>query len=238
MKRTKKLIISILVVILIGFVAVLGGMLFISGGDLAQGEKNILVCAIDESEQRPGMGACDMCFIVQINDGKIVNYTPVYPAKMTHPTAQEPQEAQSQGAGSQLLLHDSFWYTDNEQSMKYAKEIVEYQDNITIDAVVAVNTEAIDAVISSAGQLSVNGTPINTSGIDVVREEQYDGGMSRGDAVLQLGSALSDAAGDTEKRSSMVQSALDQYNKGNIVMYPSGSFVSLLATKGFENLFH
>lgn len=237
MKRTKKLIISILVVILIGFIAVLGGMLFISGGDLAEGEKNILVCAIDEGEKRPGMGACDMCFIIHINDGKIINYTPIYPAEMTHPTVQEPPEAQAQGAGSQLLLHESFWYPDNEQSMKYAKEIVEYQCNVVIDAVVAINTEAIDAIISSAGDLTANGTPINASGIDIVREEQYDGGMSRGDAVLLLGSALSDAAGEPEKRSAMVQTALSQYNKGNIVMYPTGSFISLLATKGVENLF-
>lgn len=237
MQRRKKLIISILVVILIGFIAILGGMIFLTGGDLAEGEKNILVCAIDEGEQRPGMGACDMCFIVHTYNGQIVDYTPFYPGGMTHPTAEEPLEAQAQGAGSQLLLHDSFWYTDNTQSMKYAKEIVEYQGNLTIDAVVAVNTEAMDAIINSAGELTVNGTPINASAIDVVREEQYEGTMSRGDAVLVLGAALSDAAGEPGKRSSMIQTALDQYNKGNIVMYPTGSFVSLLATKGLEKLF-
>ena len=32
------------------------------------------------------------------------------------------------------------------------------------------------------------------------------------------------------------KTALDEYNKGNIVMSPKGSFARLLATKGFESI--
>ena len=116
MRRRKKLIIAILLVILIGLIAVIAGELFLPhDNELAQGSKNILVCAIDESEPRPGMGACDMAFIVSLQDGELVNYTEIYPHGMTHPNASEPQEAQEQGAGEKLLLHDSFWDNDTKK---------------------------------------------------------------------------------------------------------------------------
>ena len=138
MNRRKKIIIAIIIVILIGLITIIAGVLFINtGGNLASGNGNILVCAIDESEPRPGMGACDMAFIVKIQNGEIKNYTAVYPHGMTHPNASEPAEAQAQGAGPKLLLHDAFWSSDNEKSMKLAKEIVEYQTRTPIDAVVA-----------------------------------------------------------------------------------------------------
>ena len=67
MNRRKKLIIAILVVILIGLLIIIAGSLFFtSNSELATGNKTILVCAIDESEERPGMGACDMAFLVSL----------------------------------------------------------------------------------------------------------------------------------------------------------------------------
>ena len=99
------------------------------------------------------MGACDMAFLVNLKDGSLINYTPVYPGGMTHPTAAEPTEAQQQGAGSALLLHDAFWDADNAKDMQLAKEIVEYRTNTTIDSVVAVNVEALDAVLAAAAPL-------------------------------------------------------------------------------------
>ena len=76
MDRTRRLIIAILVVIFIGLIAIIAGALFIGhDGGLTQGDKNILVCAIDESEDRPGMGACDMAFIVHLENGTLKNYT-------------------------------------------------------------------------------------------------------------------------------------------------------------------
>ena len=237
MRRRKKLIIAILLVILIGLIAVIAGELFLPhDNELDQGSKNILVCAIDESEPRPGMGACDMAFIVSLQDGELVNYTEIYPHGMTHPNASEPQEAQEQGAGEKLLLHDSFWDNDTKKSMQLAKEIVEYNTSENIDAVVAVNSEALDAILKSAGTLDVNGTQMNASGIDIIREEQYTGGQTRGAAVMDIVKAAGHAASDPLKKAEMVNAALDQYSKGNIVMDPPGAFVGLLASKGINNL--
>lgn len=237
MRRRKKLIIAILLVILIGLISVIAGALFLpQDNELAQGSKNILVCAIDESEPRPGMGACDMAFIVSLQDGELVNYTEIYPHGMTHPNASEPQEAQEQGAGEKLLLHDSFWDNDTKKSMQLAKEIVEYNTSENIDAVVAVNSEALDAILKSAGTLDVNGTQMNASGIDIIREEQYTGGQTRGAAVMDIVKAAGHAASDPIKKAEMVNAALDQYSKGNIVMDPPGAFVGLLASKGINNL--
>ena len=227
-----------MIVVLIGLVAIIGGALFLgSNSELTEGDKNILVCAIDESEQRPGMGACDMAFIVHLDNGTLKNYTAIYPGGMTHPTASEPAEAQSQGAGSRLLLHDAFWDSDNSVGMRYAKEIVEYNTNKKIDSVVAVNTEALDAVLSAAGPLEINGSQMQVSGIDFIREEDWGNGVSRGDAVLEIVKAAATAAKDPEVKTAMINAAIDQYSKGNIIMDEQGAFVGLLASKGIETFF-
>ena len=239
MNRTKRLIVAILIVLIIGLIAIIAGALFIGHDtDLVKGEKNILVCAIDEGEDRPGMGACDMAFIIHLKDGTIRNYTPIYPGGLTHPTAAEPMEAQEQGAGSSLLLHDAFWDADNEQGMQLAKEIVEYQTNNSIDSVVAINSEALDAILSAAGQLEIDGQLTNASGIDIIREEDWGNGVSRGDAVIDVVKAAATAASsNSATKSSMINAALDQYSKGNIIMDQQGAFVELLASKGFESIF-
>jgi hypothetical protein len=238
MDRTRKIIVAILIIVLIGLVAIIAGALFIGHDtELSEGTKNILVCAIDESENRPGMGACDMCFIVTLKNGTLMNYTAVYPGGLTHPTAAEPAEAQSQGAGSKLLLHDSFWEADNAKCMQLAKEIVEYNTKVSIDSVAAVNSQALDAVLAAAGPLDINGTNTTASGIDIIREEDWDQGVSRGEAVLDVVKAAAKAAKDPEIKSAMVNAAIDQYSKGNIVMDQQGAFVGLLASKGIETFF-
>ena len=238
MDRTRRLIIVMLVVILIGLIAIIAGALFMGHeSELTHGNKNILVCAIDESESRPGMGACDMAFIVNLQDGTLKNYTPFYPGDMTHPTASEPKEAQNQGAGSALLLHDAFWDADNEIGMQYAKEIVEYRTNTKIDSVVAINSQALDAILAAAGPLEINGKITNASGIDIIREDDGSG-VSRGDAVMAVVKAVAKAASDNPNvKSAMIQAALDQYSKGNIIMDNKGDFAGLLASKGFESIF-
>ena len=51
MNRTKRLIVAILIVLFIGLIAIIAGALFIGHDtDLVKGEKNILVCAIDEGD--------------------------------------------------------------------------------------------------------------------------------------------------------------------------------------------
>lgn len=239
MTRTKRLIIAILIVIFAGLLLVIANALFLgNSGELTQGEKNILVCAIDEGETRAGMGACDMAFIIYLENGTIKNYSTVYPGGMTHPTEPEPSEAQAQGAGSSLLLHDAFWYEDNEKGMQLAKEIVEYQTNSSIDSVVAINSEALDAILSAAGPLEINGQLTNASGIDIIREEDWGNGVSRGDAVIDVVKAAATAASSNPAtKSAMINAALDQYSKGNIIMDQQGAFVELLASKGFESFF-
>lgn len=233
MERKNKLIIAIIIVAAIGIVAVVWGTFF-SGPDLLKGEKNILVLAVDETEERPGMGAVDMAFVVKLKDGNIVNYTAIYPGSMKHSTEAEPAEA---GSGK-LLLHDALWYNDTTRGMGLAKEIVESNTNITTDAVVAINTKVLDGIISSAGSININGTETNVSGLDLVREndELNGGSMTRGEAVMALAKSISTSAKDETTHEKMVQAALDQYSKGNIVMVPEGSFMNLIASKGLRSL--
>lgn len=239
MNRTKRLLILILIVVLIGLVLVIAGALFLSHeSELVKGDKNLLVCAIDEGEVRQGMGACDMAFIVRLHDGSIVNYTAIYPGGLTHPTASEPQEYQDQGAGSKLLLHDAFWSEDNKQGMQYAKEIVEYQTNSNIDSVICINSEALDEILKAAGPLNINGKEMTASGIDFIREEDWGNGMSRGDAVLEIVKAAAKKAEDPSAKSGMINAAIDQYSKGNIIMDQENAFVGLLASKGIESIFN
>lgn len=238
MERRKKLIIAILLFVLIGLLASIYGSLY-SGPDLTEENKDILVLASDKGEQ--SNGAVDMAFMIHLENGSLKNYTPVYPGGKTHPT----QPASSALGGGKMFLHDCL-YDDVDKGMDYAKEIVEYNTNMSAEAVVLVYTDGIDAIIDSIRPLKVNGQETNLSAEDIIREndayngyagsEKMPGTMSRGDAVMVLVKALANAAKDPDKKSKMVNTALDQYSKGNIIMKPQGSFAKLLATKGIESL--
>ncbi|MDR2967126.1 MAG: DUF4012 domain-containing protein [Methanobacteriaceae archaeon] len=230
MNRKNKLLIGIAIVGLIGVGALIYGT-FLSGPDLSQGNKKILVLAVDKGEQS-GLGGVDMAFMVDIENGSIKKYTPIYPGGMKHPTQPAPGHL-----SGQMLLHDSLW-DGSEQGMEYAKEIVEANTGMKADAVVAVTDEGMDAIIDSIRPFEVNGVVSDLDATNIVRENDqlYGNGMSRGEAVMVLVKAISKAATNPDKRNTMVQVALDQYSKGNIVMNPSSSFMSLLATKGFDSL--
>ena len=238
MKRTKKLIIAILLVVLIGLLASIYGALN-TGPDLSQEDKDILILAADKYEQ--SNGGVDMAFMIHLENGSFTNYTPVYPGGMTHPT----QPASSALGGGKMFLHDSL-YDGVEDGMQYAKEIVEYNTNMTPDAVVLVYDEGVDNVIDSIRPLEVDGEVTNLSATDIIREndayngyagnEGVTGTMSRSDAVMVLVKALAQAAADPDKKATMVKAALDEYSKGNIIMQPEGSFTKLLATKGIESI--
>ncbi|MBQ8017853.1 MAG: DUF4012 domain-containing protein [Methanobrevibacter sp.] len=238
MKRTKKLIIAILLVVLIGLLASIYGALN-SGPDLSQEDKDILILAADKYEQ--SNGGVDMAFMIHLENGSFANYTPVYPGGMTHPT----QPASSALGGGKMFLHDSL-YDGVEDGMQYAKEIIEYNTNMTPDAVVLVYDEGVDNVIDSIRPLEVDGKVTNLSATDIIREndayngyagnEGVTGTMSRSDAVMVLVKALAQAAADPDKKATMVKAALDEYSKGNIIMQPEGSFTKLLATKGIESI--
>lgn len=238
MKRSKKLIIAILLVILIGLLAVIGGALFMSP-DLTQEDKNILVLASDKYEQ--SNGGIDMAYMVHLENGSLGNYTPVYPGDKVHPT----QPAPSAIGGAHLYLHDCL-YDGVDQGMQYAAEIVEATTGMHADAVVVIYDEGLDNIIDSIRPLKVDGEVTNLSATDIIREndayqgyagnENVQGTMSRADAVMVLVKALSNAAKDPVKKSTMVEAALKEYSNGNIVMKPDGSFTKLLATKGFEKI--
>jgi hypothetical protein len=238
MNRTKKLIIAILLVILVGLLASIYGALN-SGPDLSQENKDILVLAADKYEQ--SNGGVDMAFMIHLENGSFHNYTPIYPGGMTHPS----QPASSAIGGGKMFLHDSL-YDGVEDGMQYAKEIVEANTNMTPDAVVVVYDEGVDNIINSVRPLKVDGEVTNLSATDIIREndayagyegnEGVTGTMSRGDAVMVLVKALAQAAAKPDKKATMIKTALDEYSKGNIIMQPEGSFTKLLATKGIESI--
>ena len=238
MRRRKKLIIAILLVILFGLLTLIAGTLFI-GPDLTQGSMNVLVLASDKYEQPNG--GVDMAFVVHLENGSLVNYTPVYPGGMSHPTKSAPGNI-----GGKMMMHDCLW-DGTPGGMQNAKEIVEANTNFSIDAVVIIYDEGLDYIIDSIRPFYVDGKECNLSAADIVRENDgyngypgsggVSGNMSRGDAVMVLVKALSNATKDPNKKSTMIQAAMDQYSKGNIIMTPQGAFAKLLATKGFDKLF-
>ena len=237
MKRSKKLIIAILVVILIGLLAYIAGTLMF-GPDLTQENKSILVLASDKYEQ--SNGGVDMAYMVRLENGSLKNYTPVYPGEMAHPTQPAPG-----GLSGRMMMHDCLW-DGVDVGMQYAAEIVEANTGMHSDAVVLVYDEGVDNIIDSIRPLEVDGEVTNLSATDIIREndayngyagnENVQGTMSRGDAVMELAKALANITKDPEKKSTMVQAALNEYSNGNIVMQPEGAFVKLLATKGIEKL--
>lgn len=219
------------------FSALILGSTFIVSEDLTHENKTILVLASEKGEQQNG--AVDMAYLVRLEDGSLKNYTPVYPGGKKHPTVKSPR-------GGQLLMHDCLYY-GVDKGMVYAQEIVKANTGNDSDAVVLVYTEAVDAVLDAVRPIMIDGVESNLTAVDIIRKNdayngykgsksKVTGTMSRGGAVMVLVKALSKKAKDPETKKIMAQTALDQYNKGNIKMLPEGSFVRLLATKGFESI--
>lgn len=237
MNRSKKLIIAILLVILIGIWVMIAGSLFMTP-DLTSESKDILVLASDKYEQ--SNGGVDMAFMVHLENGSLKNYTPVYPGGMSHPTQPAPG-----GLGGRMMMHDCLW-DGKDVGMRYAQEIVEANTGMHSDAVVLVYDEGLDNIIDSVRPIYINGEVSNLSAVDMVRQndayngypgnENVQGTMSRGDAVMELAKALANITKNPDKKNTMIQAALKEYSNGNIVMEPQGSFTKLLATKGIEKL--
>ena len=237
MTRSKKLIIAILIVILIGIWAMIAGALFLTP-DLTSESKDILVLASDKYEQPNG--GVDMAFMVHLENGSLKNYTPVYPGGMSHPTQPAPG-----GIGGRMMMHDCLW-DGVENGMKYAQEIVEANTGMHSDAVVLIYDEGLDNIIDSVRPIYINGEESNLSAVDMVRQndayngyagnENVPGTMSRGDAVMELAKALANITKDPDKKNTMIKVALQEYSNGNIVMQPQGAFAKLLATKGIDKL--
>mgnify|MGYP005852874029 CR=1 FL=1 len=241
-KGSKKgIIVIFLLIIVIGA----GAFGFKSNGDnqslFSNGEHKILVLSADPSEPRPGMGAVDMAFVFILKDGQLNNITSIYPHKMAHPTESAPLEVQKQGV-MKMLLHDSLWYEDNERGARLAQEIVEYNTGIKTDMVVIFNLESIDAIVKNTGLLHIDGVGyVNGSTLDFLRDLQDNHGYTRGGAVKSLMSAISNStSNDKSKYLTLINTVSDQYNKGNIFVYPPSAFPELISqakSKGFNVLF-
>ncbi|MBZ9571517.1 DUF4012 domain-containing protein [Methanobrevibacter sp. TMH8] len=250
MERKNKLIIAILIVAGIGILALAWGT-FLGGPNLNDGNRTILVLGVDKGEQ-PGLGGLDMAFLIYMQNGEIKKYEPVYPGQMRHPTQPAPNNIYS----GTMRLHDSLWSNHKEgtpeydrdvrQGMEYAKETVAAETGVKADAVVAVTNVGLDAILDSIRPFKVNGEVSDLDSTSIIREnDNYSGykgssnskgTMSRGDAVMVLIKAITQAATDPSKKNTMIKAALDEYNKGTIIMEPQGSFMGLLASKGLESL--
>jgi hypothetical protein len=228
----------LLVLILLG--SILMVYVYIPGKDtetnLMLGEHHVLVLAADPGEQRPGIGAIDMAFVVTVVDGDIKNMTAVYPGGMAHPTEAAPAEVQAQGV-QVLLLHDSFWWNDTAKDAKLAQEIVEYNTGLKSDAVVVFTPEAVDAMINSVGGVYVEGVgTVNGSSIDFLRDEQALGN-TRGASVESLMKPLWAAYQDPTKKTALMQAVANQYLQGNIVVEPEALFVQFALANGITKVF-
>lgn len=237
MTRPKKLIIAILLVILIGLWVMIAGTLFLTP-DLTHENKDILVLAGDKYEQPNG--GVDMAFMIHLENGSIANYTPVYPGGMAHPTQSAPG-----GLGGRMLMHDCLW-DGVDTGMKYAQEIVESNLGMHSDAVVVVYDEGMDHIVDTVRPIYINGEVSNLTITEMIRKndayqgypgnDNVEGNMSRGDAVMEVVKTLANITKDPDKKNKMMQATIDEYKNGNIIMQPQGSFTKLLATKGFEKI--
>lgn len=230
----KSIIIIILFLAIVGL-SVSAYQLYVSTSEnVTLGEHNVLLLCTDPSEGRPGMGAVDMAFIIKLKDGNITKITPVYPGGMMHPTAPVPDYLKSIGE-SKLRLHDSLWDNDTEKDVKLAQEIVQINTGQKSDVVLVVTVDAVDAALRSIGPIYVEGLgDVSGNSLQLLRDEQ-NGGVSRGDAVQGMMTAiLNTTQNDKSKYLTLINVGVNQYNQGNIYVYPKGAFAQFLISEGIQ----
>lgn len=234
---SKKLIALIILIILIAGAGLVIFHYYSQGKEKFEGNYNVLLLCVDTSEQRPGIGAIDMAFVVNVNQGKLVNMTPVYPGGLAHPTISPTADMKSYGI-DKLYLHDSLWTSDVEKGSKIAQETVEYNTGMKTDLVVIVTPESIDAIIQAIGPIYVEGQGYVTgNSVDFLREEQNKDGMSRGSAVQSLMEGIKTAIQNPDNRKSLMETVSTQYSQGNIYVIPSTAFQEFLVYEGINTLF-
>lgn len=230
----KSIIIIILFLAIVGL-SVSAYQLYVSTSEnVTLGEHNVLVLCTDPSEGRPGMGAVDMAFIIKLKDGNITKITPVYPGGMMHPTAPVPDYLKSIGE-TKLRLHDSLWDNDTEKDVKLAQEIVEINTGQKSDVILVVTVDAVDAALRAIGPIYVEGLgDVSGNSLQLLRDEQA-GGVSRGDAVQGMMTAiLNTTQNDKSKYLTLINVGVNQYNQGNIYVYPKGAFAQFLISEGIQ----
>ncbi|MDO5836952.1 MAG: DUF4012 domain-containing protein, partial [Methanobacterium sp.] len=68
---SKKLIALIILIILVAGAGLVISHFYSQGKEKFEGNFNVLLLCVDTSEQRPGVGAVDMAFVVNVNQGKM-----------------------------------------------------------------------------------------------------------------------------------------------------------------------
>lgn len=233
---SRKLIALIILLIIIVSAGIYVSYFYTQGKEKFEGNYNVLLLCADPSEPRPGVGAVDMVFVVNVNQGKIVNMTPVYPGGLAHPTKSPNSELRSYA--DKLYLHDSLWSSDVEEGSKIAQEIVEYHTGLKTNLVVIVTPEAIDAMIKAIGPVYVEGQGyVSGNSIEFLRGEQDNGGMSRGNAVQSLMNGLKKKAQDPKNRKVLMETASAQYAQGKLYVIPSTVFQEFVIYEGVNSIF-
>jgi hypothetical protein len=229
----KKMILIGLAIILVA----VGGYLltnYMEGQKAFAGEHNVLVLCTDPSENRPGVGAVDMAFVIKLNDGKVGEITKVYPGGLTHPTKEPSASMRAEGLNV-VYLHDSLWSDNLTEGTTTAQEIVEYHTGLKTDMVLVVTPEAIDALINAVGPVYSDGKEVTSSSIDFLRDDQKEG-ATRGDAIEGLADGIKDAASKNNKKPQLIQAAMDQFSKGNIKVVPEDKFAPFISYGGISNI--
>ena len=238
MVSKKKIILGIILILIVAVVAT-GVILFNNyqqGKSSFAGSHNILILCVDPTEPREGMGAVDMAFVIELNDGHLGKITPVYPGGLTDPSLDPPADLRSEGV-SQWYLHDSLWTADLETGTKRAQQIVKYNTNLSSDIVVVVTPDAIDAMIATVGPVYSNGQEVTNDTLSFLRNDQDENGATRGDAIEGLADGIVNATRSTGKKVDLIKTISDQYGKGNIQVVPKDVFQKLVTYAGFSNLF-
>ncbi|MDP3034349.1 MAG: DUF4012 domain-containing protein [Methanobacteriaceae archaeon] len=233
-------IIKISIIILLAVICV--GTLFIAyqytqaaqGTDdkvnLIKGNQTILLLTVDPSEKRPGLGAVDMAFKLDIVNGSLKGYEPIYPGGMSHPTASPPQELSKYN--SKLMLHDTLWSNNTEEGVQLARETIEYNTDIKTDATVIITPAAVDAMIAAIGPIYIEGKgQVSGNSIEFLREEQK-AGMNRAEAVESLMKPIYETLKDKNKRMVLYKVAIEQYLQGNIVVLPKSLVMDFAVQNG------
>ena len=234
---SKKLIALIILILVAAAAGVIISHYYSQGKEKFEGNYNVLLLCVDTSEQRPGIGAVDMAFVVNVNQGKVVNMTPVYPGGLAHPTLTPTADMQSYGI-NRYYLHDSLWTSDVEKGAKIAQETVEYNTGMKTDLVVIVTPESIDAIIQAIGPISVEGQGnVTGNSIEFLREEQNANGVSRGSAVQSLMNGIKNAIQNPSNRKALMGVVSNQYSQGHIYVFPADVFQQFVVYEGINSLF-
>lgn len=236
---SKKKIVLVIVLILLIAIFAAGITFYINyqqGKASFQGKHNILVLCVDPTEPREGVGAVDMAFIIEINDGHLGEVTPVYPGGMYDPSLSPPADLRSEGV-DQWYLHDSLWTSSLEDGTARAQQIVKYNTNKSTDITVVVTPDAIDSMIATVGPVYSNGQEVTNDSLSFLRNDQDENGATRGDAIEGLADGIINATRGSGKKVELIGTISDQYAKGNIQVVPKNVFEKLVAYAGFSNIF-